>query len=129
VLPEKHETDLLPGHRLMNETINAGISWQPVPLLTWFGDLRNISEENSPAFMEPHFGMELIPWRHIALRAGYYYEKGEGNCYSFGLGVLDINDLHSLTYRTKNHEYLIDYGFSISADEVVVHSLALHFRI
>jgi len=129
MLPDGYEEALLPNIRLVDETVNAGLSWQPNKMVKCFTGLRNISEESRPAFLEPHSGLEVIPWKHAALRAGYYYEKDEGNVFSFGLGLLDINDFRPMQNHTEIREFLLDYGLVMLPGDIALHSVAVHFRI
>ena len=129
MLPDGYEEALLPNLRLADETVNAGLSWQPYNTVKCYTGLRNISEENRLAFLEPHSGLEVIPWKHTALRAGYYYEKDEGNVFSFGLGLLDLNDFRPIPDHTEIREFLLDYGIAILPGDVSLHSVAVHFRI
>lgn len=129
MLPKGYESVMLPNQRLADETVNAGMSWQPCKYIKGYLGLRNISEENQTTFLEPHSGMEMIPWKHTALRAGYYHEKGEGSAFSLGLGVLDLNEFRNAQDVTANNEYLLDYGVVLLPGNIALHSIALHFRL
>ena len=126
--PSEHEQDILAGYRLPNETISAGLSWQPIAMLKLYGGLRNISESQKSAFMEPHSGIECTPWEHTALRAGYYLKDGEKGSISMGIGILDINEFRALQDQTKQDEHLLDYSLSILPEDITLHSISLHFR-
>lgn len=128
-VPDEHQDDVLPGHRLVSETINAGVSWQPFEMMKLYGGLRNISEKNSEAFLEPHGGIEAVPWKHTAIRAGYYLEDGSDNAFSFGLGICDLNDFRALDDVTPVREYLLDYSMSLLPGELFIYSLSIHFRL
>ena len=128
-VPVEHKNDVLPGHRLVSETINAGVSWQPLDFMKLYGGLRNISEKNSEAFLEPHAGIEAVPWKHTAIRAGYYLEDGSESAFSFGLGLCDLNDFRALDDVTPVREYLLDYSVSILPGNITIHSFSLHFRL
>ena len=129
MMPEGYEEALLPNQRVVDETVNAGLSWQPNNSVKCFAGLRNISEESRPAFLEPHFGWEIITWKHTAIRAGYYYEKDDGSAFSLGLGLLDLNDFSPLQDHTESREFLLDYGIIMLPGDDALHSVALHFRL
>lgn len=129
LLPEKNQYDLLPHDRIAEDTVNAGLSWQPLGFLKCFFDLRNLSEENAPAFLEPHLGIETTPWEHTSFRAGFYREEGEENAFSFGLGICDLNRFRSLDDRSGRKEYLLDYGMCILPGSDTLHALSFHFRL
>jgi hypothetical protein len=127
--PGDYRGEFLQNLRLANETINAGLSWAILEKMKWFIDLRNISEEGSPAFMEPHTGIEITPWEHLALRGGYYSIHDEGNTFSGGIGLCNLNEFWSLSDRSETREFLLDYAIVFAPDESIIHSLALHFRL
>ena len=128
VNPSEHENDILTGYRLPSETISAGLSWQPIAMLKMYGGLRNIAESQKSAFMEPHSGLEFLPWEHTALRAGYYLKDGEQDSFSLGIGILDMDEFRALQDQTKQNEHLFDYSFTVMPDDLTLHSISLHFR-
>ena len=129
LLPFKYRNELLARDRIVEDTVNAGLAWQPFRFLKCYLDLRNLSEENSPAFLEPHLGLETLIWEHTALRAGYYREENESHAFTIGLGLLDLNVFRSLDEKSVRREFLLDYTFSILPEENRLHALAIHFRL
>jgi hypothetical protein len=79
--------------------------------------------------MEPHTGIEITPWEHLALRGGYYSIHDEGNTFSGGIGLCNLNEFWSLSDRSETREFLLDYAIVFAPDESIIHSLALHFRL
>ena len=128
-VPFERQDAMLSGQRLVSETINAGVSWQPVELMKLYGGLRNIAERKSETFLEPHSGIEVIPWKHTAFRTGYYLADGSESSFSLGVGLCDLNDFRVLDDVTAVPEYLIDYGLSLQPDKTTIHSLSVHFRL
>ncbi len=126
ILPEKHSAVLMSSDRIVNETINAGISWEPSSLVKLYADFRNLSEESRPAFLEPHAGVEMFPWRHLSLRAGFYAPDGSDGVYSFGVGLLDQCEFRALDDKSLARETVVDYSLSIMPDKVFLHTFALH---
>lgn len=127
--PPGYENQMLAGRRLVSETINVGLSYSPVDPVKFYGGLRNISESKSPAFMEIHSGLEFTPWNHFSLRAGYFLEDGDYNSFSFGLGLLDLNEFRGLQDKTDFHEYLLEYTIVKLREEDTLHSFSLNFRL
>lgn len=94
-LPHDDQQDRMAVERLADETLNVGISYTPVRILTLALDVRNVSDEGKGAALEPHAGFEFVPWRHAALRGGYFREWDSGvDSYSVGLGIFDWNVLY-----------------------------------
>jgi len=129
MLPHNYQDSFLYRDRIVEDTVNAGLSWEPVGFLKMYFDLRNLSEENSPTFLEPHAGMETFIWEHTAVRFGFYHEDGERNVFSFGVGLLDLNDFKSLDDQSQRKEYLLNYGLEILPHDEMAHSLSLNFRL
>ena len=129
MLPERNQYDFLEYDRIAEETVNAGLSWEATKIFKCFFDLRNLSEEDSPAFLEPHVGFEATPWIHTSLRAGFYKEDGVENAFSFGVGLLDLNYFRALDDRSRQKEYLLDYDLSLMPDNTMMHALSMHLRL
>jgi len=127
--PPGYENEMLHGQRLVNETINAGLSYRPVKMIKFYCGMRNLSESKSKAFMEIHSGLEFTPFEHIGLRAGYYLESGEKNSFSLGIGLIDVNEFRNLQDRTDIAEYLIEYSISKLPEENTLQAFSLHFRL
>ena len=93
-LPQEYQEDRMALERLPDETLNVGISYAPVRFFTLALDVRNVSDEGKGAALEPHAGFEFVPWRHAALRGGYFRDwDGRIDSYSVGLGIFDWNML------------------------------------
>ena len=129
MLPERNQYDFLPIDRVAEETVNAGLSWEPTKIFKCFVDLRNVSEENSPAFLEPHLGIETTPWIHTSLRAGFYKEEGVDNAFMLGLGFCNLNYFRDLDDRSRQKEYLFDYDLSLMPNNLTMHALSMHLRL
>ncbi|MBN1780707.1 hypothetical protein JW948_06235 [bacterium] len=78
-----------------DETLNIGIAFSPWEALKFLIDIRNVSDENRMGTREPHFGMEINPFRIIAVRAGYFQTReAKRSAYSAGLGLLKDIELN-----------------------------------
>jgi hypothetical protein len=76
--------------RLDDATLNIGAAYTPVSWMRLSGDVRNVSDEGKAVVREPHAGVEIVPFRHLALQSGYYRIRGNGGeMFSFGLCLLD----------------------------------------
>lgn len=92
--PKAYDTDRMTLERLSDETLNIGVSYTPWKALTLALDIRNVSDEGKGAVREPHMGVEVLPYRHVSLRGGYYRQKGgESETLSVGIGLFDWNSV------------------------------------
>jgi len=90
--PKPYQEDRMIVERLADETLNVGVSYSPWQPFTMAVDVRNVSDEGKGARREPHMGVEVFPFRHLALRLGHYWEEGgKSKTLSFGLGLVDWN--------------------------------------
>jgi hypothetical protein len=95
-LPNNFKEDRLALERLADETLNVGVSYMPWSFLILSLDVRNVSDDGKGAVREPHIGFEVLPIKHLAVRGGYYREKGgRQEALSLGLGLFDWNSLLS----------------------------------
>lgn len=122
-----------PLSRLADECINIGMSAK-LPWNTTINlDLRNITDEDLDAFLEPHLGVEYQPHRHLALRTGgFAYTHSDHKVLSFGLGILDWNYLVKPTRRMDIPNFVAQYGVAfefIDRLETVWHSLTVGITI
>jgi|YelNatPaOPRAMG01_1025707.scaffolds.fasta_scaffold00104_32 hypothetical protein len=86
--PPPARARMLEEGRLPDGTLNLGLSKRWGRWLSLSLDVRNLSDEGKPAVREFHFGSELVPWRHLALRAGFFRPSEEERPWiSFGLGL------------------------------------------
>ncbi len=93
-LPNEYANDRMVLERIADETLNIGISYSPWKPLTLMLDVRNVSDEGKGITREPHMGIEIIPFNHIALRGGYFRDRENNeNTYSFGMGILNWNSI------------------------------------
>jgi hypothetical protein len=106
----KHERFELEG--LEDETLNVGVSYTPWKRLKFSVDVRNVSDDEKRAVREPHLGLEITPITHLALRGGYYRERGGGReALSFGLGLFDWNSLLSENRRYSHSMFTLNSAY------------------
>jgi hypothetical protein len=92
--PKGFDRERNPLDRLVDETLNVGIAFHPWSWVNLSVDVRNVSDESKGMAREPHAGIEVIPWRHISMRGGCSRNwENDTNAYSFGLGILDWNQV------------------------------------
>lgn len=129
-LPEGYEEVFLQSNRIVSETVNAGFSWQSdAERVKLYGGVRNLNESKSSAFMEPQFAVEFTPYTHVSLRAGYSLAEGNEHLHSFGIGLVDLNELRSLQDQIGQKEYLLEYSCALLTGNIRLHSLSIHFRL
>jgi len=74
--------------RLPDETLNIGFALLPWHTLIISGDIRNVSDDQREASLEPHMGIEIRPIQAFSLRGGVYYRQDiDAYTYSGGIGV------------------------------------------
>ena len=120
-------------NRLADECINIGMSLR-LPWDTTINlDLRNITDEDLIAFLEPHLGVEYKPHRHVVIRSGAFaYTHSDRKVLSFGVGVLDWNYMVKPTRRMEIPNLVAQYGAAfefIDRLEKVWHSLTVGITI
>jgi apolipoprotein N-acyltransferase len=97
--PDSYARERLILERLDDATLNVGITYQPFEWVLLACDMRNVSDEGKDVVREPHFGMEISPWRHVSLQGGYYRIWDEQkNVVSMGIGLLDQ---HAWLHRSR----------------------------
>ena len=98
--------------RIVDETINLGISWRPHRSTLLSLDIRNVSEEQKFITREIHIGAELVPFKHIAFRGGYFRKQlDKENVFSVGVGILSMNLFTRSGERLKNQDWMLNYTF------------------
>jgi len=98
-------------NRIIDETINVGISIKPFNSLSFSLDSYNVSEDNAKITRELHMGAEFVPGKLLAMRAGFFREKDTQNdVYSVGLGLIDNDLFRSTDDSFGSHNFAINYG-------------------
>jgi len=126
-----------PLEHIEDESINVGISFQYNPRFIFSVDIRNVSEPEKKFSKEIHFGLEGNIYKHTTLRTGYYSEKiGDSsehlNVFSFGIGLIDLNEFRPNMKRLLHRDYLLNYavlGQRVDSDISWWHFLNIHFRL
>ncbi len=109
-LPKKYAETRISSDRIVDETLNLGISYTLFNATLLSADIRNISEETGVATREFHAGLEQKILDHLAFRTGYYRIRSEkANVYSCGVGILDLNQFKDTENTFKHSDYAIEY--------------------
>ncbi len=97
--------------RIIDETINVGISYRPHRTLVFAADLRNASEEQRTVKRELHLGMDYTPCSLFALRSGFFHQKDlNQNVYSIGIGLLSSDLFHSEEDQFFVGDFVLNYA-------------------
>lgn len=123
----------LPDHRLVDETINVGISFLPWKFLLLSVDIKNASEDQRPLTREPHVGVELRPFSFAAIRGGYFRDEIlKQDVFSCGISLFK----NSLFKRNEQSliftNFLLNYAATIrrnAGDWDIRHYLSLNLKI
>lgn len=100
----------LPLERLVNESVNIGVSYELLFTRTLFSiDVRNLGEESNVAVRELHFGIEQVLLSHLALRAGYFKKVHGDHVFSWGVGLLNDSLLFNSGRGSRN--FYLNYAF------------------
>jgi hypothetical protein len=121
--------------RIVDSSVNLGLSYRPVASTTVSFDLRNVVEEGDGMVRrEPHLGFEYGVHSLLALRLGAFYKLEHGQAaISAGLGLLDLNWPRSRASHTQYAHWAINYG--VVAERLAprrrrfIHALTVTFRI
>lgn len=120
----------LPLERMVDESVNIGISYL-LPTGSRFSvDLRDLGEESDDVFREFHFGFEQTLVSQLALRVGFFRKRREGNVFSFGVGLFNGARLFNNSLN-KYDNFMLNYAFVYEEDAVVDkkwHFLTISFR-
>jgi len=107
--PQAYKGDRMTLERLADETLNIGVSYTPWRVVTLALDVRNVSDDGKGAVREPHVGVEIFPFQHLALRGGYYRGKGgEIETFSVGVGLFDWNSVLPENRRFSHPTFVLD---------------------
>jgi len=110
--PNEFKQDRFDLERLADETLNVGVTYTPWNILKLSLDVRNVSDDEKGTVREPHIGFEVTPIMHLALRGGYYREKGGGReALSFGFGLFDWNSLLPEHCRFSHSVFTVNTAF------------------
>jgi hypothetical protein len=88
--PKGNAGDRILLERLDDATLNIGASYTPFRWARLAVDVRNVSDEGKEVVREPHVGVEILPFRHLAVESGYFRSRGDGGeAFSVGFCLLD----------------------------------------
>ncbi len=123
----------LPLERMVDQTMNIGLAFQPTPQTTLSFDLRNLTEDQRKAVREAHLGVEQQLFSILALRAGFSQERFTGiQTFSAGIGLVDTNLFFSNDDRLDHPHWLLNYALiyqKISPSKLRWHALSLVIRL
>jgi hypothetical protein len=132
-LPNEIQASFLQNSRIVDETINVGISYQPFTSLLLAADLRNATEETESVTRELHLGMELMPFRFCALRGGYFQDEiTHHNIISAGIGLFHSHSFTNSEGLLVYPDFIINYAFQVDDRGVrydLYHFLTLLVRL
>ncbi len=102
--------------RIIDETINVGISFRPLRSLLLAADLRNASEEQRTVKRELHLGLDYAPGPYFALRTGFFHQKDQNkNVYSIGVSLLNSDLFHSEENQFLASDFVLSYALQMHA--------------
>jgi len=118
-VPDAIQNIRLPLERMVDETVNVGLSYTPFHGTTTSLDIRNISEETKPASREVHFGMEQKFGRVFGVRGGYFQENETRKKYfSAGIGLLSTNLFRPDNAKYDSADYVFNYSYVIERSDM-----------
>jgi len=118
-VPDVIQNIRLPLERIVDETVNVGLSYTPFRGTMASLDVRNISEETKPASREVHFGMEQKFGKVVGLRGGYFQEnKTHKKYFSAGIGLLSTNLFRPDNAKYDNADYVFNYSYVIERSDL-----------
>jgi len=120
--------------RLVDGSVNLGISYKPARGTTLAFDFRNLVEERTEMVREPHLGVEQAIFSVTALRAGAFRQSETGEvALTAGLGVVDLGSILSSGRNESMPNWLFNYGIVVEKSGGVynrfIHALSVSLRI
>jgi len=111
-MPQMMDDVRMPLEKLVDQTINVGLSYRPFTSTILSMDLRNLTEEKGKSMVEAHVGVEQRLFSLLALRAGFHDERVVPNrTISVGIGLIDSNLLFSQKNQFAQPHFLMNYSF------------------
>ncbi len=130
-LPDSLSENRQPLDRIIDEAVNVGLSYEIAGSRLSL-DVRNLGEEKKQAVREIHLGFEQALFSHVALRAGWFRRKDNGQVYSWGIGVFDGNAVHQTSKKLTHRNFYVNYAFLYDKTEVErqrIHLLSFFLRL
>jgi hypothetical protein len=120
--------------RLVDGSVNLGVSFHASTGTIVALDFRNLVEEGDAMVREPHFGIEQNFLPFLALRGGAFYQReNEDFALSGGIGLLDTNWRFPKYRRSPYPNWAINYGVVREkmnpANYRFVHALTISIRL
>lgn len=132
-LPNISATFFKTHSRIIDETINVGISFKPSSTWLFALDVRNVSEELEDINREVHLGMEITLAPLFALRGGVFRNvEDEKYTYAVGMGLLDNGLFRSFERQFLSSDFIINYAVQMEEDFTgnnFYHYLTVLFRL
>jgi hypothetical protein len=130
-LPDSLKEYRLPIERIVDESVNIGVSYRLFSGTLFSIDVRNLGEEQRKVVREIHFGMEQVILSHVAIRAGYYKKRDGEHVISWGMGLLDGNKFVSDENKFKHRNFYLNYSFVYEGSPINTrwHFLSFNIRI
>jgi len=101
----------LPLERMVDQTMNIGVSYKPLNSTTLSFDLRNLTEEERKSVREAHFGIEQRIFSILAIRGGYFQERfKDSRTFSAGIALFDSNLMFSKDNRFDHSQFMLNYS-------------------
>ncbi len=123
----------MPIERLIDQTMNIGISYKPTTSTILSLDIRNLTEDDRKNVREAHWGVEQRIFNILAIRAGYFKERfADTHTLSGGIGLFDSNLLFADDNHLNHSQYLLNYSFLYEQNKIQKfrwHVLSLIIRI
>ena len=105
-----------PLDRRQDQSISAGFAFVE-DAWTLSAQVMNLAQSSDSLNLEPRLGVELRPWRALALRAGgVSYSDGKQWAWTAGLGLLDANWLRSRPARLPVPDDILQTAVAVIYD-------------
>ncbi len=110
-LPDSLRRHRLPLERIVDESVNIGISYELFTETLFSVDVRNLGEETKDAVREFHFGFEQVILSQVALRAGYFRKENDEKVFSWGIGIFNGDQVFKRYGEEGGRNYYLNYAF------------------
>ncbi|MBN1350086.1 hypothetical protein JXJ21_11795 [candidate division KSB1 bacterium] len=106
-----------PIQRMMDDTINLGLAYEPFSNTLLSCDIRNLNQIENWDTFEIHAGVEQTVFSLLALRGGYFQTQTQHQCFSTGIGLIDSNHFVKSANKFGHNSFLFNYSLVFEKTE------------
>lgn len=110
-------------------TMNAGVTYRPLPPVLFTLDLRDLSEKRQDTALEPRVGFEWDIAGRVSVRAGAFREQDDDSgVLSLGVGAIPMVGCRAGEPPLPGDAHVLDYAILLSSGGAPTHLLSALLR-